>query len=300
MIKIFFNGKSFNNFPVHLLNNNTIVYILQEYSVNNITFIKNLIIKGLIIIYISAIKKIDDNIFSRNLFQGNEISLIIKDDDVVEYNKVPILYFDDNLFSSEQCSEYKISCLCKSCNTPFIKVYNLKQINNCFNFCSDKCFEDLPLNSTEDLCHIEKLDLDRDFQKTSIKSINIPNRGIYLHVNISSNKDEKFQDSMKREATRLAYASKREDYKKQMRQISTKKSNTSSISNTSDKVSKLCRAKTKKGVKCTNKIIKNSEYCGIASHRNLGSCNGMNIGSLKISQSDSEISLYNKLNYKKL
>ena len=32
---------------------------------------------------------------------------------------------------------------------------------------------------------------------------------------------------------------------------------------------KICKARTKKGARCTNKVISGSEYCGILSHKEL-------------------------------
>ncbi len=87
--------------------------------------------------------------------------------------------------------------------------------------------------------------------------------------NISS----KFQRSMEKDAIRLEFAFKREDYKKEMRQPSLRKA---SISDKKKKIdeslheknesSKTCKGITKKGEKCTNKSIASSGYCGILSH----------------------------------
>ena len=60
-----------------------------------------------------------------------------------------------------------------------------------------------------------------------------------------------------------------------MRHISTKRSsNTSSLKNNSNNKSiiitnedKICKAKTKKGEKCSNKVMSGSNYCGIKSHQ---------------------------------
>jgi len=96
---------------------------------------------------------------------------------------------------------------------------------------------------------------------------------IYTLKEPTYNKTDKFQTSMLRDAVRLNFASKRENYKKHMKQVSSIKSNTSQGSGSGllmpdiPKNIKICKAITKKGIKCTNKCIKNSEYCGITSHK---------------------------------
>jgi hypothetical protein len=86
----------------------------------------------------------------------------------------------------------------------------------------------------------------------------------------------KFQRSMEKDAVRLVYAFRREDYKKDMRQPSLRKA---SISDKKKKVGenlnekndihfgvKICKGITKKGEKCTNKSLNSSNFCGILSH----------------------------------
>ena len=96
---------------------------------------------------------------------------------------------------------------------------------------------------------------------------------IYTLTEPTYNKIDKFQESIYRDAIRLDFANKRENYKKHMKQVSSIKSNTSTGSgsiiniSTSRQNIKICKAITKKGVKCTNKCIKNSDYCGITSHK---------------------------------
>lgn len=96
---------------------------------------------------------------------------------------------------------------------------------------------------------------------------------IYTLTEPTYNKTDKFQDSMLRDAVRVDFATKRENYKKHMKHVSSIKSNTSNGSGSGsliEHVSKnirVCKAITKKGIKCMNKCIKNSDYCGISSHK---------------------------------
>ncbi len=55
---------------------------------------------------------------------------------------------------------------------------------------------------------------------------------------MSDNKEDKFQDSMRKEAIRLDFAEKREIYKKHMRQASSMTSNKTISSNGSTKIKK--------------------------------------------------------------
>ena len=96
---------------------------------------------------------------------------------------------------------------------------------------------------------------------------------IYTLTEPTYNKIDKFQESIYRDAIRLDFANKRENYKKHMKHVSSIKSNTSNGSGSGsliEHVSKnirVCKAITKKGIKCMNKCIKNSDYCGISSHK---------------------------------
>lgn len=90
--------------------------------------------------------------------------------------------------------------------------------------------------------------------------------------NLKKNAD-KFQTSMVKDAIRLEYAVKRETYKKEMRQpslrkasISDKKAPTAPLVRNEEVSTRLCKTLTKKGKKCTNKALGNSNYCGILSH----------------------------------
>jgi hypothetical protein len=77
--------------------------------------------------------------------------------------------------------------------------------------------------------------------------------------------NEKFQTSMIKEAVRLEYTFKRESYKKEIRQPSLRK-NILSDKKESSRTENICKSVTKKGVKCTNKTVNGTDYCGIESH----------------------------------
>lgn len=81
----------------------------------------------------------------------------------------------------------------------------------------------------------------------------------------------KFFESMSKEVKKLSFSTKKEDYKRYMKKVSTAKSDLSSLSIRSSNSlkssdDKICKKITKKGKRCTNKAIKNSDFCGIASH----------------------------------
>jgi len=81
-------------------------------------------------------------------------------------------------------------------------------------------------------------------------------------------KTEKLQDSVLKEAKRQDFSTKREIYKKNMGKGSSAKSITSEGSLIIKHESiNLCKAITKNGIKCKNKCLKNSEFCGILSHK---------------------------------
>lgn len=108
-------------------------------------------------------------------------------------------------------------------------------------YCSEEC-----MNS---VCSSQIKDLDTDDIIVRIKDNN------------ASVKNEKFHNSVLKDAIRLEYAIKRESYKKEMRQPSMRK-----LSSVKSHEAKICKSVTKKGVKCKNKTIGNSDFCGIISH----------------------------------
>lgn len=80
-----------------------------------------------------------------------------------------------------------------------------------------------------------------------------------------NDKQDKIQSSIIKDAIRLQYALKREEYKKEMRQPSLRKTS-SSLKKEHNYSDKICIGITKKGNKCSNKVIGSSNYCGIISH----------------------------------
>jgi hypothetical protein len=82
---------------------------------------------------------------------------------------------------------------------------------------------------------------------------------------------EKFQTSMVKDAIRLEYAFKRELYKKEMRQPSLRKAMVSDKKSHVETSVRTCKCVTKKGSRCTNRTVGNSDYCGIISHMAIAS-----------------------------
>jgi hypothetical protein len=97
---------------------------------------------------------------------------------------------------------------------------------------------------------------------------------ISLDKKIIKKAADKFQSSMVKDAIRLEYAFKRESYKREMRQPSLRKASLSDKKESKtvsvESSVSICKGKTKKGVRCTNKAIGNSDYCGILSHAMTG------------------------------
>ncbi len=166
--------------------------------------------------------------------------------------KIPVVYLEDSKKWCGVCynygiidSEYSVNKFCS---------YNCMQMHSGFtkNF-KHEIVDDLEIKTVLGKYH------EKPATVTSDK----------VMKNISS----KFQRSMEKDAIRLEYAFKREEYKKEMRQPSLRKA---SISDKKKKVdetlheknesSKTCKGITKKGEKCTNRVIGSSLYCGILSH----------------------------------
>ncbi len=83
--------------------------------------------------------------------------------------------------------------------------------------------------------------------------------------NLKKQDIEKTKNSIEKNALRFQYACKRESYKKEMKIPSLKKTVLVPIKKQNEEV-KCCKGMTKKGIKCTNKTLENSDYCGILSH----------------------------------
>ena len=275
---ILFDGNNFNDFPLRSLKNDTTIILSPNFIISdNKKFINDVNIRGHRLIEVVNAVNLKNILSGRN--KKNFINLIIKNQDPekndqsIEFEQTPILYYSKD-------SPNKLSYTCIHCKDPCIKKnFMITKHMKPPSFCSDECI-------------IENSKTESDFtQNSKIFEISSEGKGgdssrpiktpkTFLYVGISSTKDDKFQDSMRREAVRLEYAERREKYKKHMRQISSRKSNTSStsansfkkdslrsISNKDSNGTRVCKALTKKSVKCTNKAVKNSDFCGIASHK---------------------------------
>ena len=273
---ILFDGNQFNEFPLRSLKNNTTIILSPNFIISdNKKFVNDINIRGLRLIEVINAINLKNILSGRN--NKNFINLIIRNQDPekneqsMEFDQIPILYYSKS-------TPNKLTYICKQCKDLCIKknfliTKNMKPPS----FCSDECI--IENSQTEsDFSQNSKIFEISDKEKETSRPSKNPKT--FLYVGISSTKDDKFQDSMRREAVRLEYAERREKYKKQMRQISSRKSNTStssvhsfkkdslrSISNKDSNGTRICKALTKKSVKCTNKAVKNSDFCGIASHK---------------------------------
>lgn len=237
-MKIYFNitSNNLNNFPIELFKYYEIYLSPLFNKKENNIFLKKLIIYGIKFIFTK--KHINDNFFN----------VIIKDiinDSYFEYKQIPYIYILD--------SEYYLCKLCSKCGKIF------KKLNTDFELYKDIIYNCNCITNIN-----ESNNVSNDIINTYIKKNNINEC-----LNIGSSRDEKFQDSMKKQAIRLEFATKKENYKKHMRQnISLTHTISSSNSNIKEKkINGICKAKTKKGVQCTNKTINGSDFCGIPSHK---------------------------------
>lgn len=165
----------------------------------------------------------------------------------LDQTKIPLV---DCIISSS--NEYEELVIKSGLEIPIVYLHNSTKwcgvcgktdniYSNISKYCSEECMNKI-CNDSKDINH-----------------------EVYINVlNSSMNnsaKNEKFHKSVLKDAIRLDYAMKRESYKKEMRQPSLRK-----ISSVKNETVKLCKSVTKKGVKCKNKVIGNSDYCGIISH----------------------------------
>ena len=229
----------------------TNVYEKEELILlNEITDLNLNIIKNNSLLFL---KNVSDNLIKKINIRGFQYCFV-KNENVL--NEIPLNFIITNneLNNLNNIQTYilkdKNTLKCLKCN------HEIKTLELCKFFCyrSEKVKFKESINS---ISNKSESDID----------INL----IYTLSEPIYNKTDKFQDSMLRDAVRLDFAMKRENYKKHMKQVSSVKSNNTSISsNSSIKQAqnsiKICKAITKKGVKCTNKCIKNSEYCGILAH----------------------------------
>ncbi len=175
---------------------------------------------------------------------------------IVKNIQTPIMYYELN------------KKWCGVCNTlcePFVSKY-----------CSEKCMQSFFDTDIIDLNRNYVLENIFSSSKKNFKTNIIENRSKNESlkkdkISMDKNSNEKFQTSMVKEAVRLEYAIKRESYKKEIRQPSLRKTiisnkKTSSNTQTNDRI---CKSVTRKNVKCTNKAIDNSDFCGIISHNKI-------------------------------
>lgn len=173
---------------------------------------------------------------------------------------LPILYFD-----SSKKQQYIWCGIC-------CKIYS-NDIGACISrYCSEKCMKkengfsniekDLGINDI--VSKILASEKDQPFIIEFDKSLSDKKK-----VSSVKKTTDKFQSSMIKDAVRLEYSVRREDYKKEMRKPSHRKSSLSNkkqTKSTSDIHGALCKGLTKKGKQCTNKALSGSLYCGIISH----------------------------------
>lgn len=140
---------------------------------------------------------------------------------------------------------------------------NLSPLNDSFNkYCSPECMQKSIGFNNKGIPESIK-DLSTNIELFPFK---LNSRNSNTDLRHSSKSKEKIQKSVLREARRIEYAYKKEDYKKSMRQPSQRK--TKITSNHSDKEeSKQCKSFTKGGKeRCKNKSLTGSDFCGIPSH----------------------------------
>lgn len=160
---------------------------------------------------------------------------------------VPIIYYHTNQLWCGSCG--KLSTL---------------NINNVGKYCSESCMSKI-FNF--------KISPSNDVSSNTTKKVFIAFSNV---SNNSQNNNEKFQQSMIKEAQRIEFAYRKESYKNEMRQPSHRKTKIIT-SNTATKVSsmsapvdeiKYCQSKIKNGTEnCKNRALKGSNYCGISSHK---------------------------------
>jgi hypothetical protein len=251
----------FDKFPVRNLNYDTTVILDHGFRKDlNKHFIKELMIHGLRMIDVIEPKNLD-KVF-------NKINIQVKDSsEELEFLEKPILYYNSDL------ENFKITFICNHCKEECIRESfpiskNMKEPR----FCSNKCIMDSSESESDFSSNNKIFEIDPK-NPSNFDGINGRKPKNFTYVKDSDNRDDKFQNTMRREAIRLEYAERREKYKKQMRQISTRKSNTKTpslkkeLNKTVSNTNMKCNAKTKKGTVCGNRVQPGSNYCGITSHQ---------------------------------
>lgn len=187
--------------------------------------------------------------------------------------QIPILIFRGGSEGGKQ------SVWCGVCN----KLYSCENTRPIGKYCSERCMgKSSGFIMTEGrgitLGNTFKTDVLNDLKNSVVLAFD---KTLSDKKTVSTEKKtvDKFQSSVVKEAIRLEYAFKRESYKKEMRQPSLRKNTLSDKKQTVVEEStgtKYCKGITKKGKKCTNKVVGNSDYCGILSHACVGGAGGVN------------------------
>jgi len=243
-----------------LYTNNIISKYLFRKGIENINFIANE-------------KSVETNLSYRVIKIGKP--------DLIIYNSKEI-DIRDNMCSENNITSYNFSNnsgKCGKCKkiTKYSKPFILQKI------CSEECagaqhpqFYDLILDISE-----YKNDSSFNNLAKSFNTSNTSNTSKNLHFKNDKQdaKLEKFQKIMVIESKRLAYQTRKEEYKRSFRSNSNKlkvveddvkPENKENKENKEQVTTTMCKAKTKKGSQpCSNKALSGSEYCGIVSHRNL-------------------------------
>lgn len=262
---LMFSGSYFNNFPIRNLKLDTTIILDSLFKKeNNKKFINEVMIRGLRLIESREPKTDSSENKTKNLKIVNMIIKEKNDSEDLEFGDTPILYYDkDNLNT--------ITYICKHCKEECVRnSFSITDNMNEPHFCSNKCLMDFSETESDFLSNkIFEID-PKNKEKVEGSFGKKPKTFLYMK---ETEKDDKFQDAMRREAIRLEYAERREKYKKQMRQTSTRKSNTKNTSLKKELSRTMssnlnCKARTKKGILCGNRVQHGSEYCGIASHQN--------------------------------
>lgn len=268
------NSDILNYFPIEKFIYNDIYLSSNFNKKDNNIFYKKLILYGI------------KFIFMKKYINYNNFNLIIKEKDIkdntnYEYKSIPQLYIIDKSEdqierqikrksngNNEENINKLIFVLCKICVT--CGTIN-KILDDEFDVYKDILYL---CNHTNDIVYEDLIKIDEEILQTYVKDNqklreNKPNLPIFNeYLNIGSSRDEKFQDSMKKQAKRLEFATKKENYKKFMKQnTSLTLHNSKSLSINKNESINICKAKTKKGVRCTNKATNNTDYCGIPSHK---------------------------------
>jgi hypothetical protein len=219
--------------------------------------IKTCYIQGIMHVLVSSQNTIPNEKIDCIILEGRRNKLL-ESEIINKKLYIPIVYLEP--------ANYMIWCgWCGSCDTTYVPTTHISK------YCSEKCmninmglFREDGIKSLvggiygNETSHglIEKIIDGRpviEFERSNKKTTSDAKKAI-----------DKFQNSVIKDAIRLEYAYKREHYKKEMKQLSFRKNTKAVIGGHG--ITKICKGVTKKGSRCTNKVIGNSDFCGILSH----------------------------------